>query len=192
MLFYIAGTSRPELKAIRSQMTLIYIPAAAVLLVLVLYLLAPAGYNVSRTVEIRIAPGAAFEYLKFLKNQEEWSPWGKKDPDMKKGFRGTDGTVGATSTWEGNRQVGAGEQEITRVVPGSRIETQLRFLKPWKSASNAYLEVEPAPGGSLVRWGFRGKSGFPMRLMMLFVSMDKMVGKDFEKGLSNLKARLES
>lgn len=173
-------------------MTLIYILAGVVLLLLVLYLLAPATYDVSRTVEVRKAPEAVFDYLKYLRNQDDWSPWGQKDPDMKKGFRGTDGTVGAVSTWEGNRQVGAGEQEITRIVSGQRIESQLRFLKPWKSTSDAYLEVEPAPGGSLIRWGFKGSNGFPMRLMMLFMSMDKMVGKDFEEGLSNLKARLES
>ncbi len=173
-------------------MTLIYILAGVVLLLLVLYLLAPATYDVSRTVEVRKAPEAVFDYLKYLRNQDDWSPWGQKDPDMKKGFRGTDGTVGAVSTWEGNKQVGAGEQEITRIVSGQRIESQLRFLKPWKSTSDAYLEVEPAPGGSLIRWGFKGSNGFPMRLMMLFMSMDKMVGKDFEEGLSNLKARLES
>ena len=173
-------------------MTLIYILAGVVLLLLVLYLLAPATYDVSRTTEVRRPPDDVFDYLKYLKNQDEWSPWGRKDPNMKKGFRGTDGTVGAVSTWEGNKQVGAGEQEITRIVAGQRIESVLRFLKPWKSTSDAYLEVEPAPGGSLIRWGFKGSSGFPMRLMMLFMSMDKMVGKDFEEGLANLKARLES
>ena len=173
-------------------MTLIYILAGVVLLLLVLYLLAPATYDVSRTTEVRRPPDDVFDYLKYLKNQDEWSPWGRKDPNMKKGFRGTDGTVGAVSTWEGNKQVGAGEQEITRIVAGQRIESVLRFLKPWKSTSDAYLEVEPAPGGSLIRWGFKGSSGFPMRLMMLFMSMDKMVGKDFEQGLANLKARLEA
>lgn len=173
-------------------MTLIYILAGVVLLLLVLYLLAPATYDVSRTTEVRRPPEDVFDYLKYLKNQDEWSPWGQKDPNMKKGFRGTDGTVGAVSTWEGNKQVGAGEQEITCIVAGQRIESVLRFLKPWKSTSDAYLEVEPAPGGSLIRWGFKGSSGFPMRLMMLFMSMDKMVGKDFEQGLANLKARLEA
>ena len=173
-------------------MILIYIFAALVLLLLMLSLLAPATYDVSRTIEVRQAPEAVFEYLKYLKNQDEWSPWGQKDPDMKKGFRGTDGTVGAVSTWEGNKQVGSGEQEITRIVPGRRIETALRFLKPWKSTSDAYLEVEPSALGSTVRWGFRGQSGFPMRIMLLFMSMDKMVGKDFETGLAHLKARLEA
>lgn len=175
------------------MMTFIYILAAIVVLLLFLYLLAPARYDVSRSIHINRPPAAVFEYLKYLKNQDEWSPWAKKDPDMKTGFRGTDGTVGAVSSWEGNKEVGSGEQEITRIEEGSRIETQLRFLKPWKSTSDAYIEVEPAPDNtSKVRWGFSGQNGFPMRLMMLVVSMDKMVGKDFEEGLSDLKARLEA
>ncbi len=173
-------------------MTVIYILALFVLVLLVLYLLAPANYDVSRTVTIALPSERVYEYLKYLKNQDQWSPWSQKDPDMQKGFRGTDGTVGAVSSWDGNKQVGSGEQEITQLVDGRRIETQLRFLKPWKSTSDAYLEVEPSGTGAQVRWGFKGSSGFPMRLMMLFMSMDKMVGKDFEEGLANLKARLES
>lgn len=173
-------------------MTFVYILALVVVALLVLYLLAPAHYDVSRTVTIDLPATKVYEYLKYLKNQDDWSPWNRKDPDMQKGFSGTDGTVGAVSRWEGNKQVGSGEQEITRLVEGRRIETQLRFLKPWKSTSDAYLEVEPSGPGSLVRWGFKGSSGFPMRLMMLFMSMDKMVGKDFEEGLARLKARLET
>ncbi|MBC2839470.1 SRPBCC family protein [Robiginitalea sp. SC105] len=173
-------------------MTFIYILAAILVLLIALYLIAPARYDVSRSIRIDRPPGEVFEYLKYLKNQDEWSPWSRRDPDMKKDFRGTDGTVGAVSSWEGNKEVGAGEQELTRIEEGTRIESQLRFLKPWKSTSDAYLEVEPAPGdGSKVRWGFSGQSGFPMRLMMLVISMDKMVGKDFEEGLASLKAKLE-
>ena len=111
---------------------------------------------------------------------------------MKKEFRGTDGTVGAVSFWEGNKEVGSGEQEITRLVEGSRVESKLRFLKPWKSQSDAYMEVEQvSDGSSRVRWGFSGKNGFPMRLMMLFMNMDKMVGAEFEEGLGDLKALME-
>lgn len=173
-------------------MTLVYILAGAILVLLVLYQLAPSSYDVSRTVEIGRPPEAVFNYLKYLRNQDEWSPWARKDPHMKKGFRGTDGTVGAVSSWEGDKQVGSGQQEITHIVEGRRIESQLRFLKPWKSTSGAYLDVEPAGSRTLVRWGFKGSLGFPMRIMMLFMSMEKMVGKDFEEGLSNLKTLLEA
>jgi hypothetical protein len=173
-------------------MWFIYIMGWILMLLILGYLLGPATYDVSRTIEINRTPEDVFEYLKYLKNQDEWSPWQRKDPNMKKDFRGTDGTVGAVSSWVGNKDVGSGEQEITRLVEGSRVESKLRFFKPWKSQSDAYMEVEPATdGGSNVRWGFSGKNGFPMRLMMLFMSMDKMVGKDFEEGLANLKSRME-
>ena len=173
-------------------MWFIYILAGVLLLVLVGYLAGPATYDVSRSIEINRPSDEVYRYLKFLKNQDEWSPWQKKDPNMKKDFRGTDGTVGAVSSWEGNRDVGSGEQEITRLVEGKRVESQLRFFKPWKSQSDAYMEVEATGAAkSTVRWGFSGRNGFPMRLMMLFMNMDKMVGKDFEEGLANLKAQME-
>lgn len=173
--------------------TFVYILAGLVLLLMVFYWLAPSHYDVSRSIEISRPSGYVFEYLRFLKNQDQWSPWGKKDPQMKKKFTGTDGEVGAVSRWEGNKEVGTGEQEITRIEVGRRIETELRFLKPWKSTSNAYMEVAPiSERRTMVRWGFSGKNGFPMRILMLFMSMDKMIGKDFEAGLSDLKTLLES
>ena len=173
-------------------MWFIYILAGILLLLLIGYLAGPASYDVSRTVEVNKPASAVYDYLKYLKNQDEWSPWQRRDPGMKKGFRGTDGTVGAVSSWAGNKDVGSGEQEITRLVEGKRVETKLRFFKPWKSQSDAFMEVEPTgKDASRVRWGFTGRNGFPMRLMMLFMNMDKMVGKDFEEGLANLKTRLE-
>ena len=173
-------------------MWFIYILGGILLLLILGYLMGPATYHVSRTIEINRTPEDVFKYLKYLKNQDEWSPWQRKDPNMKKDFRGTDGTVGAVSSWVGNKDVGSGEQEITRLVEGSRVESKLRFFKPWKSQSDAYMEVEPAKdGGTNVRWGFSGKNGFPMRLMMLFMNMDKMVGGEFEEGLANLKSRME-
>ena len=173
-------------------MWFVYIFAAIMLLLLIGYLAGPASYDLSRSIEIRRSSGIVYDYLKYLKNQDEWSPWRKKDPDMKMEFRGTDGSVGAVSSWEGNKEVGSGEQEITRLIEGKRAESKLRFFKPWKSQSDAYMEVEPAgTGASKVRWGFSGRNGFPMRLIMLFMNMEKMVGKDFEEGLSNLKSRLE-
>ena len=42
-----------------------------------------------------------------------------------------------------------------------------------------------------VIWGFSGKNKFPISIMMLFMNMDKAVGKDFEYGLNKLKGILE-
>lgn len=169
-----------------------YILAGVFVLILILAFLAPKTYNVSRSIEIRQPKARVFEYLRFLKNQEAWSPWEKKDPNMVKQFRGTDGEVGAISSWQGNREVGEGEQELTNIIPGERVESELRFFKPWKSTSSAYLVVEEtSDNSSRVIWGFSGRNKFPMSIMMLFMNMDKMVGRDFEEGLAALKAKLE-
>ncbi len=171
----------------------LYILLIIVAVVFILALAAPKSYDVNRSIIISRPRSEVFEYLKYLKNMDHWSPWAKKDPEMEKNFRGTDGEVGAVSYWNGNKEVGEGEQEITGIVPGERIDGELRFMKPWKSQSDCYLITEDAPqDGTKVTWGFKGKYKFPMSIMMLFMNMDKMVGKDFEAGLSSLKSQLET
>lgn len=173
--------------------TVLYILAGIVVLIFILALIAPKSYDVNRKITVRKSVPEVFEYLKYLKNQDNWSPWGKKDPNMKKEFVGSDGEIGATSKWEGNKDVGSGEQEITRIVENEVIESELRFLKPWKSQSDAYLRVKEAGAGETeITWGFSGKNKFPMSIMMLFMNMDKAVGKDFEEGLASLKDILEN
>jgi flavodoxin len=123
---------------------------------------------------------------------DDWSPWAKKDPNMDKKFTGTNGEVGSQSYWNGNKEVGEGEQEIKNIIDGERIESELRFFKPFKSTSNCYTNVEDAGNGNTrVTWGFSGKNKFPMTIFSLFKSMDSMVGKDFEEGMDSLKEVLE-
>lgn len=173
--------------------TVLYILAGIVVLIFILAMIAPKSYDVNRKITVGKPVPEVFEYLKYLKNQDNWSPWGKKDPNMKKEFVGSDGEIGATSKWEGNKDVGSGEQEITRIVENEVIESELRFLKPWKSQSDAYLRVkEEGTGETEITWGFSGKNKFPMSIMMLFMNMDKAVGKDFEEGLASLKDILEN
>lgn len=171
---------------------LLYILLGIVALVLFLSIIAPKTYDVSRSIEIDRPKREVFDYLKYLKNMDEWSPWAKKDPNMEKKFTGTDGEPGAISYWKGNKEVGTGEQEIKKIIEGERIEAELRFLKPWKSTSDCYTKVENSgTNATKVTWGFSGRNKFPMNIMSLFMSMDKMIGKDFEEGLENLKTILE-
>ncbi|WP_317042191.1 SRPBCC family protein [Zobellia uliginosa] len=147
----------------------------------------------NRTIEIAKPRQEVFEYLKSLKKMDEWSPWAKKDPNMEKKFMGNDGEVGCTNYWKGNKEVGEGEQEVVRMVDGERIESELRFLKPFKSTSDCYLQLDDTTDGNTsVTWGFSGNHKFPMNIMMIFMSMDKAVGKDFEEGLQNIKTNLEA
>ena len=172
--------------------TFLYIILGVIALIIILAAIAPKTYDVSRSIEIARPKSEVFDYLKYLKNMDHWSPWAKKDPNMNKKFTGTDGEVGAISYWNGNKDVGEGEQEIKKIMDGKRIESELRFFKPWKSTSDCYTNVEDGGEGTTkVTWGFSGKNKFPMSIMALFMSMDKMVGKDFEEGLASLKTILE-
>ncbi|MDG3586975.1 SRPBCC family protein [Galbibacter pacificus] len=173
--------------------TIMYILGGVILLVVFLGVIAPKNYHVSRSIQINRPLPEVFNYLKFLKNQDEWSPWFQKDPNIKKGLKGIDGSIGAVSWWEGNKEVGSGEQEIKRILSNETIETELRFIKPFKSTSEAYIKVEKVlPETTTVVWGFSGLYKFPMNIFMIFMNMDKAVGKDFESGLSDLKRILES
>ena len=173
-------------------MLFVYILIGILVLIAILHLTAKKQYVVKRDINVQKPADKVFEYLKYLKNQDHWSPWSRKDPDMKKVYEGVDGTVGFVSKWDGNKEVGSGEQEITGIIPGKRIESQLRFIKPMKSTSDAWLAVStPNPGITNVAWGFSGKNKFPFTVMTHFMSMDKMVGKDFEAGLKNVKEILE-
>jgi hypothetical protein len=156
-------------------------------------LLAPKRFEVNRSIIVNKPLAEVFNYLKYVKNQDDWSPWKKKDPNMKQTSEGTDGEVGFISKWEGNKVVGSGEQEIKRIVENESVETELRFFKPWKSHSDAYLRVVGLESQQTnVTWGFSGKNKFPFSIFMLFMNMDKAVGKDFEEGLNSLKQQLEN
>lgn len=171
---------------------LLYIVGIVIFLLIVLILISPADYHVFRSVEVNKPVPEVFNYVKYLKNQDYWSPWKKKDPDMKQEYKGEDGTVGALASWEGNKDVGSGEQEITRITENEAMESKLRFFKPWKSESDAYIKLEKINDHTTkVIWGFSGENKFPARLFMTFFNMDKTVGKDFEAGLNDLKNILE-
>ena len=163
------------------------------LLFVVLAVIAPRHYEVHRSIIINRTLPDVFNYLKHIKNQDQWSPWKKKDPNMKQEFVGTDGQVGFIAKWDGNKEVGLGEQEIINIIENDRVEARLRFFKPWKSESDAVTKVEDLGGGQTkVTWGFLGKNKVPANIFMMLYNVDKHVGKDFEEGLASLKEILES
>jgi hypothetical protein len=155
--------------------------------------ISPTDYRVERSVTINKPKAEVFNYVKFLKNQNDWGPWYKKDPGMTLSSRGTDGSVGYVATWDSKSdEVGAGEQEIKRIVDGERLDSELRFIRPFESKSDAYITTEAAgENQTTVKWGFSGSMPRPLNLMMAMMDMDKAVGKDFEEGLNNLKTILE-
>ncbi len=164
-----------------------------IVLALIVALFAKKEYTVERTISINLPKQDVFDYVKYLKNQDTYSVWSKIDPQMKKDFRGTDATVGFVSAWDSPvKKAGKGEQEIVKITNGERIDYVLRFYEPMKSTDNAYLQLNSkGESATDVTWGFFGKIKYPVNLMLLFMNMDSMLGKDLEGGLQNLKAELE-
>jgi hypothetical protein len=170
----------------------LYVILTVIALFILLMAIAPKTYNVNRTIIIHRPVTEVFSFLKYIKNQDQWSPWKKKDPHMRQTYTGTDGEVGFIARWEGTKDVGTGEQEIKRIIENRRIETELRFLKPWRSQSDAYITVDPLDQDkTAVTWGFSGVNKVPANIFFLFFNMDKTVGADFEDGLKGLKIILE-
>lgn len=162
-------------------------------LVLIIAAFVEKDYSVTRSVEIDKNKTEVFNYVKYLKNQDNFSKWANMDPDMKKSFTGVDGTVGFVSRWESeHKDVGMGEQEIMKIEEGKRIDYELRFIKPWESTSPAYFLMETTSADKTkVTWAFEGHMDYPMNLMLLFLDMEEMLGNDLQTGLDNLKGILE-
>ncbi|UQD56887.1 SRPBCC family protein [Flavobacterium sp. K5-23] len=162
-------------------------------LALIVALFMPKEYAVEREISINQPKDSVFTYIKYLKNQDNFSIWAKTDPEMKKTFSGVDGTVGAISSWDSkNENVGVGEQEIKKIIEGERIDFELRFKSPFESTASAYMTTETiSTNETKVKWGFNGDMNYPMNLMLPFMGMDEMIGKDLEIGLANLKVLLE-
>jgi len=162
-------------------------------ILLIIPLFTKNEYSVVRETVIARPKATVFEYIVLLKNQDNFSVWAQMDKNMKKSHKGTDGQVGFVSAWESaNDNVGAGEQEIKKILPGERIDYELRFLKPMKATNQAYLKIESMPGDQTkVMWGFNAKTPYPFNIMLLFFDVEKMIGKDFETGLASLKKILE-
>lgn len=160
---------------------------------LIVALFAKDEFNVSREITINRSKQEVWDYTKYLKNQNDWSVWGTMDPNMKVNFTGEDGTVGFISAWESEHDsVGKGEQEITKIEVGKRIDYELRFLEPMAATNYAYITFDSlAIDQTKVTWGFSGKMLYPLNAISLFVDFDEMLGKDFSDGLTNLKAILE-
>jgi hypothetical protein len=167
-----------------------------VLLALVLGLLGyastrPDSFRIERSITIRATPDKIFPLLNDFHRWTAWSPWEGLDPAMRRKHSGAGSGLGAVYEWEGNSKVGAGRMEIIGALPPGQLTVQLDFLKPMEGHNIAEFRIEPRGDASQVTWAMQGPAPFLSKLMQVFVSMDRLVGKDFEAGLAKLKAEAE-
>jgi hypothetical protein len=167
--------------------------AAIIVLLLLVGLFTKKTYALKREIRICKPRHEVFNFLRYLRNQEYFSKWVMMDPNMKKDFRGTDGLVGFVYAWDGNKQAGKGEQELKGITEGECIDVEVRFIKPFEGIATTPFTTESlSEGETLVTWGMSSTLKYPMNLMLLFMNMEKLLGKDLESSLVKLKHVLEN
>ena len=171
--------------------TIVIIVVVLIAGVLVLAATRPDTFRVQRSATIKAAPERIFALINDFQRWGAWSPWEHKDPAMKRTFGTATSGRGALYAWEGNKEVGQGRMEIAESVAPSRVAIKLDFLKPFEAHNMVEFVLEPRGETTNVTWSMTGKTPYFAKIVHLFIDMDRMVGKDFEAGLANLKAAAE-
>jgi hypothetical protein len=162
---------------------------AAVILVVPAF--RPDTFTIKRSIVVNAPPDWVFPLLVHFQRWRDWSPWEKKDPNLRRAFGPHASGKGAIYMWQGNNEVGEGKMEIVDARTPSLVRIKLEFVKPFKAQNEVDFTLEQKGAGTEVVWSMRGHVPYFARLAHLVMDMDAMVGKDFEQGLADLKARAE-
>jgi len=151
-----------------------------------------SSFEVTRSTTIQADPARVHDLVDDFHRWTAWSPWEDLDPNLSRTYTGPSSGVGAHYAWRGNRKAGEGSMEITG-SSSERIEIELAFMKPMRNTQQVEFVLTPTGSGTDVTWRMSGQhEGVMMNLFSKVVSMDRLIGKDFEKGLARLKAAAEA
>ncbi|MBL7496906.1 SRPBCC family protein [Frankia sp. CNm7] len=149
-------------------------------------------FTVQRSTTVDAPPERIYGHITDFRQWRAWSPWEDLDPNLTRAYSGPESGAGASYAWSGNRKAGQGRMKIIDADSPRTLRVELVFEKPWKSRNDVVFSIEPAGDGSLVTWSMTGPRPLMLRLLGFVMSMEKMIGPDFEKGLARLKAAAES
>lgn len=170
--------------------TILLVVAGVIVLLLIIALFMKREHYVNREIIINAPRQKVFEFLKLLKNQDQFNKWARADKDRKEETKGTDGTVGYIYSWSGNKNAGEGEKEIMNLVEGKRIETEIRFVKPMRITASVIMETESlSDNQTKVNLSNAGTLKYPLNIMIPMA--EKNFAKDLDISLSTLKNILE-
>jgi uncharacterized protein YndB with AHSA1/START domain len=143
-------------------------------------------YTVERSRTIEAPVDRVYPLISDFHQWTRWSPWEDVDPDLHRAYSGADAGVGAVYAWSGNRKAGSGRMEIVRAEENELVEVDLRFEKPFKSRNTTMFLLTPVGDRTEVTWRMTGPRPTIMRLTQKFFDMDKLIGKDFDRGLDRM------
>ena len=149
----------------------------------------PKDAHVERSIIVNASPLDVFAEVVNYEKFVTWNPWSEKDPAIQHVFDGVIGTIGSKYSWKGNKKVGSGYMQITDFVVNEHVEMILNF-GPRGNAKCGFV-IQPNENGTRIIWYFDSPMGnFPLK-RIIGAMMDKFIGTDYSKGLSNLKVKLE-
>ena len=172
--------------------TILLVLLGLIVLLVVVVSLQPSDFRYSRSIAIAAKPEAVFPHVNELKQWDDWSPWAKLDPNMQEEYGDPPSGKGAWHSWNGNSQVGEGKMTIVESRPSELIQIKLEFLKPMQAVNDTEFTFQPEGDGTRVTWTMSGTHGFMGKLMCLLMNMEKMLGGQFEQGLSKMKEVVEA
>ena len=174
--------------------TIAVIVAMLVLAIAVILILAatkPDRFSVQRATTVKAPAEKIFPLINDFRRWGSWSPYEHKDPVMKRSFSGAASGKGAVYAWDGNKNVGSGRMEILDATAPAKIVIKLDFFTPFEGHNTAEFTMLPQGDGTNLTWLMHGPAPFMAKIMHVFMNIDRMVGKDFEIGLANLKRLTE-
>lgn len=151
----------------------------------------PDTYKVERSIVVDAPADVVFPYANNYKKWNEWSPWAKLDPNIKTTYEGAEEGKGAIYKWSGNDDVGTGQMTIVESVENKKVAHDLKFITPFESEAKTAILLDETDGKTKVTWTMSGNNDFMSKAFSLFMNMEEMIGKDYEKGLNNLKPIVE-
>src|SRR5436305_4586431 len=161
--------------------------ALAVIIVLILAARKPGKFSVRRDILIVAPPEKIFPLIADFHQWGSWSPYENKDPAMKRTYDGAASGKGAVYAWQGNKNVGSGRMEILEASAPAKIVIKLDFFRPFEGHNTVEFTMQQEANLTRLTWIMHGPAPFISKLMQVFMNIDKMVGKDYEAGLANLK-----
>ena len=164
-----------------------------IIIILAMGLAMKNEYSTSRDIIIDKPKAEVYDYIKILRNQNQYSYYNRKDPDNVKSYSGTDGEVGFIYTFSSKLStIGSGTQTIVKLVEGESMTCNILFIKPTKLASTAEISLTAINEKTTkVTWTFTSNYKFPLNIIIYFLDLEKLIGTDIASSLVTLKEKLE-
>jgi hypothetical protein len=169
-------------------MIALYIIGGLIALILIVAALAGTGWSYEKSISIHAPLDKVWNNINSLGAINKWNPWVGRDPQILLKYSGVDGTPGAKFSWDSEyKNVGAGSQTITKVVPRNELASRIDFLRPFKGTGEAYIRAKEESGATTATWGIVSSTPYPMNIIKIFGVIEKNMNKDFGEGLNKLK-----